>query len=94
MFYLVLQYNVSCFIKEVIMKDSFCTENQKILEMKITQKCLPRQTIEILEPGMMKREIMVKKSYHWKCNVKEIVQATLFTFRHVILKLDAGEIMN
>ncbi len=53
-FYLVLQYNVSCFIKEVIMKVSFRTENQKILEMKITQKFLPRETIEILNPGTMK----------------------------------------
>ncbi len=60
-FYLVLQYNVSCFIKEVIMKVSFRTENQKILEMKITQKFLPRETIEILNPGMMKWEIMVQK---------------------------------
>lgn len=41
--HLVLQNNVPCFIQVMIMEVHFRTENQKISEVKITYKSLPRK---------------------------------------------------
>lgn len=38
MSHLILQYNVARFVEEVIVEFHFCTEDQKIFEMKITEK--------------------------------------------------------